>query len=277
MAIFSAVFEVINNYLKLTITVITFCNYYFFLDFHARKTYTQQRKGKGFEMRLKKGFLVVFEGIDGAGKTTQANLLYDALVKKGLCVVKSKEPTDSIYGQKIRKLAMGERDISDPQTEYNLFLNDRRVHVENFIKPALKKNNIVILDRYYFSTIAYQGALGMDPMKIKADNEKFAPIPDFVFLLEVPPRLGLSRIRNNRGEVPNLFEQEDYLHKVDAIFKSLNEKYILELYGSDVIDVIHRQIMNSIEDLIGRHIDKHRQCMLFDDEAAFKKIRAIKY
>ena len=131
-------------------------------------------------MQLKKGFLVAFEGIDGAGKTTQAHLLHKKLKRKEYDVILSKEPTDSIYGLRIKKLAQSERAITKPIDEYELFLNDRKIHVKDKIKPSLEQKKIVILDRYYFSTIAYQGALGLNPKKIKDDNESFAPIPEIV-------------------------------------------------------------------------------------------------
>ena len=116
----------------------------------------------------------------------------------------------------------------------------------------------------------------MDPQQIKSENEAFAPIPEFVFLLEIPPRLGLRRIQNSRGETPNLFEQLDGLTKVDEVYKSLNENYILRMVGSDRRSVIHRHVMNAMDALVEHHVEKHKQCMLFDDEAAFQKIRAIK-
>jgi len=96
------------------------------------------------------------------------------------------------------KLAQEGRDMSNPSEEYHLFVNDRKVHVENLIKPALASNKIVISDRYYFSSMAYQGALGLDPETIKAENESFAPIPEIVFLLKVPARVGLRRIEKKR-------------------------------------------------------------------------------
>ena len=215
-------------------------------------------------MILKKGFLIVFEGIDGAGKTTQARMLYDKLKKRGTCVVLSKEPTDSIYGQQIRKLAAGDRQYTSPEDEYRLFINDRRIHVENLIKPYLEKNYIVILDRYYFSTITYQGALGLDPWKIKVENEAFAPIPEFVFLLEIPPRLGIRRIEKSRGEVPNAFEKEDYLTQVEKIFNQLDENYILRLDAAQQKSQIHSTIMNTVDDVIQHYIDRHEQCPLFN-------------
>jgi len=201
-------------------------------------------------MFLKRGVLVVFEGIDGSGKTTQARLLFEALREKGVDVIASKEPTESIYGQKIRKLAHEGRDLKKPEEEYQLFINDRREHVENLIKPALEKNKIVILDRYYFSTIAYQGALGLDPVKIRKDNESFAPIPSSVFLINIPPKLGLKRIQTGRKEIPNLFEKEEYLNKVVTIFDALDDRYILRFDGTNEVHIVHNEIMIAMNDIL---------------------------
>jgi len=221
-------------------------------------------------MTLKKGFLVAFEGIDGAGKTTQAKLLYQYLQNKGLKVVASKEPTDSIYGQKIKKIAESERDSTKPLDEYRLFINDRRIHVENLIKPALQNKKIVILDRYYFSTIAYQGALGLDPKEIKKENELFSPIPEIVFLLIVPPRVGIRRIQKSRNEKPNLFEQEECLSDVAKVFDMLKEDYVVRLDGIDDIDVIHKKIVNVIDDVVDHYFKRYEQYSLFNG-----KIKAI--
>lgn len=218
-------------------------------------------------MILKKGFLVVFEGIDGAGKTTQANLLFDQLKRKQFDVILSKEPTDSIYGQKIKKLAQGERVSVKPLDEYRLFINDRKVHVANVIKPALEEKKIVILDRYYFSTIAYQGAIGLNPKKIKLENESFAPVPEIVFLLNIPPRLGLRRIQKGRNEEPNLFEREENLIKVKNILDSLKENYIVPINGAEEIEEIHNTVMNVINDIIVHYLTKDEQYTLFNNRA----------
>jgi dTMP kinase len=216
-------------------------------------------------MILKKGFLVAFEGIDGSGKTTQAKLLYEHLTMKGLKVVLSKEPTDSIYGQKIKKLAQGERDLTKPLDEYLLFINDRKIHVENLIKPALQEKKIVILDRYYFSTIAYQGALGLDAVKIKEENESFSPIPEIVFLLNVPPRIGIVRIQKGREEKPNLFEQEKYLSDVSKVFNALKEDYIVHLDGVDGVDMIHNKIVNVIDDVVKHYSKRDEEYSLYSN------------
>ena len=215
-------------------------------------------------MSLKKGFLVVFEGIDGAGKTTQAGLLFDNLIRRGFSVVLSKEPTDdTIHGLKIKKLAEGERTDTTPTDEYSLFLNDRKIHVENVIKPALIEKKIVILDRYYFSNIAYQGALGLDPQKIKKDNESFAPKPEVVFFLRMPAHIGIRRIQKSRPEKPNLFEQEDYLTKVERVFESMKENYIVDINGTEGIQEVHSTVMNVIEDILDHYLNKIEQYTIF--------------
>jgi dTMP kinase len=216
-------------------------------------------------MKLKKGLLIVFEGIDGAGKTTQAKLLQEYLTKRGFDVVCTKEPTDSIYGKKIKKLAKSERLSVKPQDEYNLFINDRRVHVDNLIMPALEKKQIVISDRYYFSTIAYQSAIGLDSQLIRQDNETFAPLPEIVFLLKVPPRLGIRRIQKSRKENPNLFEQEEYLKKVEEVFESLKDEYIVPINGVAKIEEIHGMIVNVSDDILAHYQKKTQQYHLFNN------------
>ncbi len=200
-------------------------------------------------MALGKGLLVVFEGIDGVGKTTQAALLHEALKQKGLDVVLSREPTDGVHGRKIRRLALEGRDATSPEEEYALFIKDREAHVEALIRPAIKAGKIVILDRFYFSSIAYQGAIGLDPEKIREENEAFCPIPDIVFLFDGRPELGLERIRNKRGEAPDLFEKEEYLERVARLFRSLTGDHIHKIDAAETVDAIHGKIMKIMIEL----------------------------
>lgn len=195
-------------------------------------------------MKTGKGLLVVFEGIDGTGKSTQAGLLNDRLKQKGLDVVFSREPTDGVHGRKIRELAMKGRDEASPREEYGLFLKDREEHVEKLIRPAMRDGRIVILDRYYLSSIAYQGAIGLDPKKIREENEAFCPIPDIVFLFEARPTLGLERIREKRGQSPDLFEKEDYLERVARVYRSMNGSHIHKIDATGEVEAIHETIMN---------------------------------
>ena len=117
----------------------------------------------------RKGWLIAFEGIDGTGKTTQIELLAEVLRQRGLRVVATREPTDGQYGRKIRQLYKNRKSVT-PEEELNLFLHDRREHVVQVIAPALASGKVVLTDRYYYSTAAYQGAAGHDPQKIIAAN-----------------------------------------------------------------------------------------------------------
>ncbi len=133
------------------------------------------------------GILVAFEGIDGAGKTTQANRLAERLRAADIDFVQSKEPTSGKWGTLLRASATTGR--LSPEDELAAFVNDRREHVETLIRPALKAGKVVIVDRYYFSTVAYQGARGLDAAEVMRANEAFAPEPDLLVLLEVAPEV----------------------------------------------------------------------------------------
>jgi len=176
-------------------------------------------------MVLQKGILIVFEGIDGSGKSTQAEILLERLQEEDFDVVYFREPSKGKWGRKIKKKAL-HPDSLTPEEELDLFLKDRRENVEKNLKPALKKKRVVILDRYYYSTIAYQGAKGIDEKLIRRMNEEFVIEPDLVFIFDIDPQKGLERIKN-RKKKDRLFEREDYLVKVREIFRSFKgEKFV---------------------------------------------------
>ena len=133
-----------------------------------------------------RGKLIALEGLDGVGKTTQARLLAHNLTHLGLPVILTREPTNGYFGQKIRQIIIHGRHDLTPAAELELFIADRREHVQEVIQPALAAGTIVITDRYYFSSMAYQGALGLDPWDIQRRHEDFAPQPDLVIILELP-------------------------------------------------------------------------------------------
>ena len=174
--------------------------------------------------RPQRGLLIAFEGIDGSGKSSHLRQLATFLREKGLSVIETREPTGGVHGQRIRSL-FTKRELLSREEELELFLLDRKEHVECCINPALAADQIVLTDRYYFSTAAYQGAAGMDTAAIFAKN-RFAPEPDLVLLLRVPPKEGVRRIREQRRERPNDFEQEEQLIKVDKLFASFPQQYI---------------------------------------------------
>ncbi len=191
--------------------------------------------------------LIAFEGIDGAGKTTIVNFLKDELKKRGYNVVTFKEPTDSEWGRKIRQ-AFKDRSLK-PEDELELFLKDREWNVKRNILPSLKAGKIVIMDRYYYSTIAYQGARGIDIERIRKLNEKF-PKPDLVIILDIKPETAIRRIRQ-RGDVPNRFEDLEYLKRVREIFLSLKNNIVV-VNAERPIEEVKREVL----DIVLKHISK---------------------
>jgi dTMP kinase len=175
-----------------------------------------------------RGVLLVFEGIDGAGKTTQAGLVADWLEESGLDVVRTKEPTDGPYGQRLRDSASTGRLTA--VEELAAFIADRREHVRDVIEPGLEAGKVVIVDRYYFSNAAYQGARGMNPREILRANEEFAPPPDLLVILEVDASTGVKRVAA-RGDKGNLFEREEDLRKCAAIFADIPFGNLLRIDG----------------------------------------------
>ena len=153
-------------------------------------------------MQLDRGYLIVFEGIDGTGKSTHCKLLFKYLNEKKFPILHLVEPTKGYWGKKVRGLLAEGRKNINPKEELNWFINDRRENVEQNILPALEKNKIILMDRYYFSTIAYQGALGLNREEILRKNEVFAPLPDRVYIFKAPLDICLERIRKSRGSGP---------------------------------------------------------------------------
>ena len=200
--------------------------------------------------RLCRGLLIVFEGVDGAGKTTQVRLLDERLRREGYDVVCLKEPTEGPWGQKLRHLAQHGRQEVSPATELEWFLQDRREDVEHNIQPALARGQIVVLDRYYFSTIAYQGALQLDPEEIRVRNEAFAPPPDLLFLLELPAEQGFQRVRQ-RGALSH-FERLDYLERVAAIFAAMRFPYLTRIDASAAPTTVQERIWQDVASLLAR-------------------------
>jgi len=164
---------------------------------------------------LEKGVLIVFEGIDGGGKTSQAMELLEILRDQGFDAVYFREPSDSSWGRTIREKAL-ENDSLTPEEELALFQNDRRENLEKNLRPALAARRIVILDRYYFSTMAYQGAKGLDPDRIRETNEGFAVLPDLVFILDVDPARGLKRTEGRVRAIFQGLEGDEFFH-LDAL------------------------------------------------------------
>lgn len=192
----------------------------------------------------RQGILIVFEGTDGTGKSTQLELLGQYLQSKGYPVVTTREPTNGQYGQIIRSL-YANRSKYTQEEELELFLADRREHVQQFLLPALEQGKIILCDRYFLSTVAYQGARGLNPENILQLN-RFAPDPDLALLFQAPLDIGLKRITSGRGDELNDFEQGEELSKVAAIFAAINRPYIQPIDASLSIAEVQSKVIEYV-------------------------------
>lgn len=199
-------------------------------------------------MPTKRGRLIVLEGIDGSGKTTQARALLRRLRRRGHKAVFFREPTRGRWGREIKRHARRAGSLT-PEEELLLFVKDRRENVTRNLKPALAAGKVVVLDRYYFSTIAYQGAKGLDTGRIRRLNEAFAVRPDLVVFLDIDAPAGLGRIagRKTRDE---LFEREDYLVRVARIFAGFRGPRFVHLDGRGDKRAVGRAIWQHVEPLL---------------------------
>jgi len=194
------------------------------------------------------GLFIVIEGIDGTGKSTQARRLGEWFTAQGREVVLSREPTAGPWGKKVRESAATGRLSAEDELHY--FLNDRRQHVEELIQPSLAAGKVVILDRYYFSTMAYQGARGFDPVEIRRKNEAFAPVPDLMLLLDLDVDSALERI-GSRGDNANEFEKRGNLERCREIFLSLkDEPFVRVISTSGDPDQVTREILDTLDSVV---------------------------
>jgi dTMP kinase len=195
------------------------------------------------------GLFICFEGIDGSGKTTHSKLIVERLRTLGYDAVYTTEPTRwSEPGKKLRDsfFAPTRLPVKD---EFRLFLEDRIYHVKSEVIPLLKAGKIVVTDRYYFSSVAYQGARGLDWQYILEENEKIAIAPHLVIFLDLPVDVALERISSERTEGVNTFEKEESLKKVKSIYLLLAERFpklIIKLDATKEISEIQKDVLKLI-------------------------------
>lgn len=164
----------------------------------------------------KRGLFIVFEGIDGSGKDTHIKLLSEELRQQGHSVLETAEPSGNEVGALLRRYQRKSGKRLPAETEALLYTADRYEHIRNIVEPALKKGQIVLSNRYFYSTLAYQGAMGIDLDWIREMN-RFAPKPDAAILLDILPEFSLRRLRRQK----TVFEQLENLRKVRDIYVRL--------------------------------------------------------
>lgn len=203
-----------------------------------------------------KGLFITFEGIEGCGKTTQAELLADYFRQQGREVLLTREPGGPKISESIRKILLSKDNFEMlPETEMLLYMASRSQHTGEWIIPALESGKDVISDRYYDSSIAYQGAARKIERNIIDIIIKYATFglrPDLTFLIDLPAEKGLSRLKI--GQVDRL-EQEslEFHNKVREGFLKIAEsekKRYIVIDGNKTVEGIHKIIIKKVREYI---------------------------
>ena len=207
---------------------------------------------------MKRGILIVFEGIDGSGKSTQLRRTAAVLRARGLDILETGEPTKGLWGRKIREMART-TDRVPRETELAWFIKDRREHMRDVVGPALAAGRIVLCDRSYFSTVAYQGARGFDPATLLADSQAEFGRPDLVLFFDIDPEDGLARVAARGGEAEPVFEELNYLERVAEIFRSLEVPERVRIDAARGEEAVAKDVMGAVERILERFIEKREK------------------
>ena len=207
-----------------------------------------------------KNLFIVLDGMDGCGKSTHLSNLQEYLFKldKHVRILCTREPTYGLYGAKIREmLEKHSNPYSDTEKLLNLYLKDRRDHVEHLIKPFLKKDHdnvsIVLCDRYYYSTIAYQHAQGVEISKLINLNKGFLK-PDMAIIFDIHPETALRRIKRERHI--EKFEKIEFMSELRENFLNLKElldENIVYVDTSGTSEETFEKVKNAVDNLLDSH------------------------
>ncbi len=194
---------------------------------------------------LERGPFIVLEGIDGSGKTTQIARVVTRLRERGLPVVETHEPTEGVWGRRYRSWARGEISATTEDV-LRFFVEDRREHAAQLIVPELERGSVVISDRYYYSTLAYQAAQGIDRAtlteQLRIDE---LPQPDLALWLRLPVALALDRAGSTAVEP---FEKAAFLERVNTEYERMG---LVEVDASGTIQEVEETIRALMTALVG--------------------------
>lgn len=205
------------------------------------------------------GLFISFEGIDGVGKSTQANLLEQFLIENGQQVTRTFEPGGTELGKEIRNLLLHRKGAVAPRAEALLYAADRAHHVATVVRPALEAGQIVLTDRYFDSSVAYQGAgRSLSEAEIREISmwATGSLLPDLTVLLDLEASAAAAR-RETTGEAPDRLEQE----KIE-FFEAVREGFLrlakaepnrfLVIDASSSVEQMQSQIRSRVSELLKR-------------------------
>jgi dTMP kinase len=197
----------------------------------------------------KKGFFVCIEGLDGSGKTTHAHRLVQNLQKRGFDAVYTTEPSEREIGIFIRESVLQGKNRVPRVVEAVLFAADRVVHMEKDVKLALREGKVVVSDRCVYSSLAYQGAAGLDLEWIEEIN-RFALPADLALYIDVPPEVVVNRIRRKKSVMETLETQR----KVKQVYmKFVDNGKLTSIDGDRKKTEVEQNILNVILEFLKNH------------------------
>lgn len=207
---------------------------------------------------VKKGLFVCFEGLDGSGKGTILSKISNHVFnnfKEIDSIFITREPTYSEYGKQIRQLLKKDKDpLTHSKQLLQLYIDDRKEHLNAFIKPLLSKKTLILCDRYKYSTIVYQQAQGIPAEKIISLHSKML-VPDIVFILDVDVKTAMKRIREDRGSIEK-FEKDYFLDELRQYYidlpKQLPEENIKIVDATKEPEEVLKQILEELKPFLSK-------------------------
>jgi dTMP kinase len=197
----------------------------------------------------KKGRFICIEGLDGSGKTTHAYRLVRNLQKRGFDAVYTTEPSEGEIGKFIRASVLQGKKRVPRVVEAVLFAVDRVEHLEKDVKPALEEGKVVVSDRCVYSSLAYQGAAGLDLEWIEEIN-RFALPPDLALYIDVPPEVVVKRIKRKKSVMERLETQR----RVKQVYmKFVDNGKLMPIDGDRKKSEVEQNILNVILDFLENH------------------------
>jgi len=202
---------------------------------------------------------ITIEGVEGAGKTTQAARLTDVLRREGHDVVLTREPGGTELGRRLRQLLLDESSLAPTaQTELLLYLADRAEHVERLIRPALDRGSVVIADRFSDSMVAYQGygrGVPIETVRRLDDFARGGVQPGLTFVLDLPAEEGLERIRATRSGDRLENEAIEFHRRVRAGFQAIAAEHtdrVMVIDARNEVQTIAAEIADEVRRRLGR-------------------------
>lgn len=195
----------------------------------------------------KKGAFICIEGLDASGKTTHARRLVRDLKQRGFKAMYTTEPSSGEIGKFIRTYILQRKERVPGAVEALLFAVDRVVHLEKRVKPALQKGKIVVSDRYVYSSLAYQGAAGLDLNWIEEINRS-AVSPDLAIYIDVSPEILIKRMKWRKKSV---MERLQVQRKVQEVYlKLVDDGRLVRVDGNRSVNEVARDILTIVLDFL---------------------------